>query len=69
MMTHVTVEVKKWGNSLGIIIPRRSAVELGITEHDKLDVDIRKKENIRGFGIFKGKPSFVREDDEHEDLW
>ena len=69
-MTHITVEVKKLGNSLGIILPRQSALDMGITEHDKLDIDIKKKEHISGFGIFKGKPAFIREDDdEHENLW
>ena len=65
-MTHVTVEVKRWGNSLGIVIPKKSAVEMGITVHDHLDIDIVKKEHVNGF---RGKPPFVRDDAEHEDLW
>jgi len=43
-MCHATVEVKKWGNSLGIIIPKDKVVELGLSEKDIIDIDILKKE-------------------------
>lgn len=68
-MCHATVELKKWGNSLGIIIPKDKIAELGLLEKDIIDIDILKKEKVSGFGIAKGKKPFVREDSEHEDLW
>lgn len=68
-MCHATVELKKWGNSLGIIIPKDKIDELGLSEHDIIDINIMKKEKISGFGIAKGKLPFTREHAEHEDLW
>ena len=68
-MCHATVELKKWGNSLGLIIPKDKIDELGLSDHDIIDIDIMKKETISGFGIAKGKASFKREPPEHEDLW
>ena len=68
-MCHATVELKKWGNSLGVIIPKDKIDELGLLDHDIIDIDIMKKEKISGFGIAKGKASFKREHAEHEDLW
>ena len=69
-MCHATVELKKWGNSLGIIIPRDKVEELGLSEHDIIDLDIVKKERVSGFGIAEGKTPYKREHDaEHEDLW
>ena len=69
-MCHATVELKKWGNSLGIIIPKDKVDELGLSEHDILDLDIVKKEKISGFGIAEGRTPYKREHAaEHEDLW
>lgn len=68
-MCHATVELKKWGNSLGIIIPKDKIDELGLSEHDIIDIDIMRKEKISGFGIAKGKIPFTRDHAEHEDLW
>ncbi len=68
-MCHVTVELKKWGNSLGVVIPKEKVTELGLSEEDIIDIDILKKEKVSGFGLAKGKKPFVREEAEHEDLW
>ena len=69
-MCHATVELKKWGNSLGIIIPKDKVEELGLSEHDIIDLDIVKKEMVTGFGIAEGKTPYKREHAaEHEDLW
>jgi hypothetical protein len=69
IMCHVTAELKRWGNSLGVIIPKDKVLELGLSENDTIDVDIMKKEKISGFGLAKGKQAFKREKPEHEDLW
>jgi len=69
-MCHATVELKKWGNSLGIIIPKDKVKELGLSEHDIIDLDIVKKEKVSGFGIAEGRVPYKRENaSEHEDLW
>lgn len=69
-MCHATVELKRWGNSLGVIIPKDTIDELGLSEHDFIDIDIVKKEVVSGFGIAKGKAPFIRDHiTEHEDLW
>ncbi|MBI2144158.1 AbrB/MazE/SpoVT family DNA-binding domain-containing protein [Candidatus Woesearchaeota archaeon] len=38
-------KTKKWGNSIGIRIPKRAAEELGIREEQEVVVEIAKKEN------------------------
>jgi len=69
-MCHATVELKKWGNSLGIIIPKDKVEELGLSEHDIIDLNIVKKEMVSGFGIAEGKTPYKRvHAAEHEDLW
>ncbi|MBE0524247.1 MAG: hypothetical protein IBX40_07945 [Methanosarcinales archaeon] len=68
-MCHATVKLKKWGNSLGIVIPKDKIDELGLSEHDLIDIDIMKKEKISGFGIVKARAPFERDHAEHEDLW
>jgi antitoxin component of MazEF toxin-antitoxin module len=42
---NVNVEVKKWGNSLGFIIPKEAARKLRVNAGDQVVVDIRAKEN------------------------
>lgn len=66
-MCHATVELKKLGNSLGIVIPKDKIDELSLSEHDL--IDIIKKEKISGFGIAKARAPFERDYAEHEDIW
>ncbi|KYK27330.1 hypothetical protein AYK26_03670 [Euryarchaeota archaeon SM23-78] len=56
-------EVKKWGNSKAVIIPSEEVNKLDVNVGDKIDFSIIKKEEINGFGIFKGKklPPFKRD--------
>lgn len=50
----VTVTARKWGNSLGIVLPKDEAEKLNIQEGDKVIVEIKKKTNplkeLYGFG-------------------
>lgn len=62
-MVIVESEVKKWGNSLGIIIPRDAVRNMRLKEKDKVKVDMIIKKKVSGFGIFKGAKSFTREED------
>ena len=68
-MCHATVEVRKWGNSFGVVIPKDKVAELGLSEKDLIVINILKKEKVSGFGIVAGKKPFEREEPEHEDLW
>lgn len=56
-------EIKKWGNSKAIIIPSKEVNKWNVSVGDKIDFFITKKEEIDGFGIFKGKklPPFKRD--------
>ena len=68
-MVSIHGEIKKWGNSLALIIPAEKVKDLGLEEGEAVDIDIKKCERIDAFGIFKGSKSFKRDEKEHEDLW
>ena len=63
---HATAELKRWEKSLAIIIPKDKIDELGLSEHDIIDIDIAKKETVSGFGIARGKAPFQRDRIEHD---
>ena len=49
-------EVKKWGHSLGIIIPTVIAKKLALNEHEKIEVKLKKTGHIMElFGALKFK--------------
>ncbi len=56
-MVSVTAKVKKWGNSLGIVIPKETVNEENIEEGDELEVIMIKKTDVikETFGMLKGK--------------
>ena len=67
----IEVEIKKWGNSLGIIIPKEILLKEGLKEKDKILVNIVRKSDIHSyFGSLKRKSSgqefkdLVKEDKE-----
>ena len=66
-MVFATVEVKKWGNSLGLIVPKNAAKEIGLKPGERVQVEIVKKQRLDGFGICKGARPYVEEPDEHLD--
>jgi hypothetical protein len=46
--------IRKWGNSLGIIIPKETVIEEGIHENDEVEVLITKIPRIQDlFGKIK----------------
>ncbi|MDD9952851.1 MAG: hypothetical protein OXR66_00780 [Candidatus Woesearchaeota archaeon] len=61
-------EIKSWGNSYGIRISKKLATKLGITKGDKVAFDLKKLEDIDGFGICKKSEPYERdkEDDFHD---
>ncbi len=64
----VEVELKEWGNSIGIILPMEKLKEMGLQKGDKVEIEIVKKKMIDGFGISKDAKPFEEEED-HTELW
>ena len=51
-------EIKKWGNSLGVILPKSLVEEMGLEVSQKIDIQVIKKGNITDlFGILPRKMS------------
>ena len=62
--------VKKWGNSLGLIIPNKIAIGENIKPEDEVIVDIKKRQNImKLFGGLKLKRSSQKMKDEARQGW
>ena len=62
------VELKEWGNSIGVILPVETLRKLGVDKGDKIEIEIAKK-RIDGFGICKGAKSFEEEKEPHKEFW
>ena len=59
----IEVEVKKIGNSLGIIIPNDIVNEKSLKPHSKVSIEIVKKADLRDmFGILKGKTNMTAQE-------
>ena len=57
-------KAKKWGNSIGFIIPKDALDDIDVHEGEIIQVDIKAKKKLDGFGLFrKAKP--FRESEEH----
>lgn len=47
----IEVEIKKWGNSIGLILPKSIIEKVGLKEKDKILINIvRKSDIIKTFG-------------------
>lgn len=46
-MAETVVKAKRWGSSLGIVIPREAVEEEKIHEGDEVIIEIRKKKTIK----------------------
>ena len=67
-MAHITVPVRKWGNSLGILLPKEVVDETEVSEDDIVDIHIIKKKKASGFSLCKGASPFIENDDVHTDI-
>ncbi|MEK6826083.1 MAG: hypothetical protein AABX08_03360 [Nanoarchaeota archaeon] len=65
----VEVELKEWGNSIGVILPSEELKELGLHKGDRIEIDIVQKKRMDGFGICKGEKPFEEEKEEHDEFW
>ena len=57
-METTNAKVKKWGNSLGIIIPKNVLDNENIEEGSEIEISVRSKNKTKVkdiFGILKGK--------------
>lgn len=68
-MAMAEIEVKRWGNSLGILLPKDIVRFNGLSEGDRIKVEIIKSKRIDGYGLFKGAPRFKEDEYEHGDLF
>ena len=41
----ITAKIKKWGNSIGLLIPKEEARKLNLKENQEVVVELIKKEN------------------------
>ncbi len=63
------VELKEWGNSVGVIIPAEILKELGLQKGDKVEIDVIQKKRVDGFGVCRGAKTFEEEKESHEEFW
>ncbi|MBS3155869.1 hypothetical protein J4413_01390 [Candidatus Woesearchaeota archaeon] len=61
-MKLVESKIRKWGNSLGMILPKKAVDEMELKENQIIKIDIIKKERIKAFGICKSAKPFKREE-------
>ena len=62
--------LKKWGNSLAVIIPREIAREKNLSEEDKVSIEIFKQADFSDvFGTLKTKVSGQEFKDEVKKGW
>lgn len=58
MAVRFRVQISKWGNSLGLRVPRDVAAQTGLTEGSQVDVEAREDGSIV---IRKAKPRYTLE--------
>lgn len=61
-MSMTETKIKRWGNSLALIIPKEIAKQEELNAGDVVKIDISKEKRIDAFGMFKGAPPFSRQD-------
>ena len=64
----VEVELKEWGNSIGVLLPSENLKELGLKKGDKIEIDIVKKKRVDGFGVARGSKPFKEDNESHGEL-
>jgi antitoxin component of MazEF toxin-antitoxin module len=65
----IEAKLKKWGNSIGVILPSEKLKKLGLRQGDKVEVEISSGKRINGFGIAKGAKPFKEEEEKHKEFW
>ena len=65
----IEVELKEWGNSVGVILPNKKLRKLNLKKGDKIEIEIITKKTIDGFGVARGAKSLDEKDIEHEEFF
>ena len=66
----IEVKAKKWGDSIGVIIPKEVVEQEKIKPNDKLNIIIAKKTDLsRFFGTLKTKKSTQEMKDDARRIW
>ncbi|MBI2452559.1 hypothetical protein HYV50_05820 [Candidatus Pacearchaeota archaeon] len=65
----IEVELLEWGNSIGVILPRKKIRKLGLKQGDRIEIEIIKKRRLNGFGMCRGAKPMKREEEGHEEFW
>ncbi len=71
-MATVTVVAKKWGNSIGVIIPKDIVEAVGIKPEQSLNIEVKQMKNSLAelFGKFKtDKPTQQIKNELKKELW
>ncbi len=71
-MATATVVAKKWGNSIGVIIPKEIVETAGIKPEQSISIDVKPMKNplSKLFGRFKtDKPTRQIKDELKRELW
>ncbi|HIH10348.1 MAG TPA: AbrB/MazE/SpoVT family DNA-binding domain-containing protein [Candidatus Diapherotrites archaeon] len=68
----VTVTTKKWGNSVGLVIPKEVVERQGIKPEQKVEIEVRPVRHpfAKFFGSLKtGRPVQEIKDELRKELW
>ena len=57
MNATIKLKARKWGNSLGVVIPNEISKELNIKENEDIEIILLKNNNVlkETFGMLRGK--------------
>ena len=68
---HLKAEIKKWGHSLGIIIPKQFAKKLNLKEREKVELKLKKisSDLMSLFGTLKFKEPAAKIKKELKEGW
>lgn len=64
-MTEIEVQTRKWGNSLGIAIPKRIIEEEALHENQKVVIEIKRVvdiKRIKGLASFKKSAQEIKDE-------
>ena len=64
-MPMAETKIKRWGNSLALIIPKEIAKREELNAGDVVKVEVSKEKRVDGFGMFKGIPKFKEDKEDH----
>jgi len=68
-MTMAEAQIKEWGNSLGVILPKEIVKHEDLHYGDTIKIEIIAKKKADGFGMLKGIGKFEEEEESHKEFW